>query len=116
MPCSDGMPRDWGVHEELNKSRKELKESKQKSNQIIDEQDQRINYLEGALCALLTEIHKHPIGPEFVKDASANGQVDIDSFWEKHKSKDAQRLRDSVTKNYSKHEITMLKEIIKGIE
>ena len=112
MPCSDGMPRDWHTQEALNKSQESLKESKE----IINLQDQRINYLEGALCALLTEIHKHPIGSEFVKDASNNGKVDIDSFWEKHKSRDAQRLRDSVTKNYSKHEITMLKEIIKGME
>jgi TolA-binding protein len=115
MPCSDGMPRNWETQQALTKAGEELEKSKQKSNQIIDEQGQRINYLEGALCALLTEIHKHPIGPEFVKDASANGQINIDSFWEKHKSRDAKRLLASVTKNYSKHEITMLKEIIKGI-
>tara|TARA_R110002012_G_scaffold318308_1_gene536391 strand:+ start:30586 stop:30912 length:327 start_codon:yes stop_codon:yes gene_type:complete len=83
------------------------------------ETDELLNknqYLEACLCALIREVCTHPIAERLINDASINGKVDIPAFWEKYKSKDNMRLLDSITKNYSKHEITLLKEIIKGIE
>ena len=50
------------------------------------------NFLEAALCAVLTELEKTNLYKSVVNEASKNGIIGIDSFWSKHQMKDEKRL------------------------
>jgi len=70
------------------------------------------NYLEGALCAILTELEKTNLYKSVVTEASKNGMIDIDSFWAKHQNKDERRLLSELDK-FSEHEKEILKRLLK---
>jgi hypothetical protein len=69
------------------------------------------NFLEAALCAILTELENRKAYKPVVNAASKNGVIDIDSFWEKHKNKDEDRLQFELSK-FSEHEIEILKKLL----
>lgn len=72
------------------------------------------NFLEAALCAILTELENRKAYKPVVNAASKNGMIDIDSFWEKHKNKDEQRLQTELNK-FSEHEKEILKRLLSKI-
>jgi hypothetical protein len=69
------------------------------------------NYLEAALCAILTELENRKAYKPVVNAASKNGMIDIDSFWAKHQSKDEERLKTELDK-FSEHEKEILKRLL----
>lgn len=69
------------------------------------------NYLEAALCAILTELENRKAYKPVVNAASKNGMIDIDSFWAKHQSKDEERLKGELDK-FSEHEKEILKKLL----
>jgi hypothetical protein len=69
------------------------------------------NFLEAALCAILTELENRKAYNPVINAASKNGMIDIDSFWEKHKNKDEQRLSNELSK-FSEHEKEILKRLL----
>jgi hypothetical protein len=70
----------------------------------------RGKWLEGALCAIITELESRNISSEIISDASKNGMLDIAKFWNEHKGDDISRLMNDISK-FSEHE----KEIIKNL-
>jgi hypothetical protein len=68
-------------------------------------------FLEACLCAILTELEKQKIDKKIIDMASANGVVNILSFWEIHKQKDIDRLQKELDK-FSEHEKQILKTIL----
>ena len=70
------------------------------------------NFLEAALCAILTELENRKAYKPVVSAASKNGMIDIDSFWAKHQSKDEERLKAELDK-FSEHEKEILKRLLK---
>jgi hypothetical protein len=69
------------------------------------------NFLEAALCAVLTELEKTNLYKSVVNEASKNGIIDIDSFWSKHQMKDEKRLLAELDK-FSEHEKEILKKLL----
>ena len=69
------------------------------------------NYLEAALCAILTELENRKAYKPVVNAASKNGMIDIDSFWAKHQSKDEERLKAELDK-FSEHEKEIIKKLL----
>lgn len=112
MPCSDGMPRGWESQEALHRANDRNQKLQTKLEITTQQFTERTNYLEGALCALITEITKHPVGKTLISDAEENGKIDIQSFIDEHARKDMRRLKQSLSENYSQHELDMLKDIL----
>ena len=69
------------------------------------------NFLEAALCAILTELENRKAYKPVVNAASKNGIIDIDSFWSKHQMKDEKRLLAELDK-FSEHEKEILKRLL----
>ncbi len=69
------------------------------------------NFLEAALCAVFTELEKRGIDEEIMDHASLYGKVDLFDFWDKHKSKDEERLLEELNK-FSEHEKEILKKLL----
>jgi hypothetical protein len=69
------------------------------------------NFLEAALCAVLTELEKTNLYKSVVNEASKNGIIGIDSFWSKHQMKDEKRLLVELDK-FSEHEKEILKRLL----
>ncbi len=69
------------------------------------------NFLEAALCAVLTELEYRKVYQSVVNASSINGMIDIDTFWAKHKSKDEERLKIELHK-FSEHEKEILKRLL----
>ena len=69
------------------------------------------NFLEAALCAVLTELENRKVYQSVVNASSINGMIDIDTFWAKHKSKDEERLKIELHK-FSEHEKEILKRLL----
>jgi len=72
---------------------------------------ERNQFLEACLCAILTELEKQGIDQKIIDIASANGVVNILSFWEIHKQKDIDRLQKELDK-FSAQEQQILKNIL----
>ena len=72
---------------------------------------QENNFLEAALCAVLTELENIKVYESVVNAASKNGMIDVHSFWAKHQSKDEARLKIELDK-FSEHEKEILKKLL----
>ena len=68
-------------------------------------------FLEAALCALFNELEKKDIHNEIITKASKNGKIDLLKFWENHKIKDIDRLKQDLDK-YSEHEKHIIKQLL----
>jgi tellurite resistance-related uncharacterized protein len=69
------------------------------------------NYLEAALCAILTELENKKLLQSIADAASKNGMIDIYRFWDEHKSKDEERLKAELDK-FSEHEKEIIKKLL----
>ena len=69
------------------------------------------NYLEAALCAILTELENRKLLQSIGDAASKNGMIDIYRFWDEHQSKDEERLKTELDK-FSEHEKKILKKLL----
>ena len=92
MPCYDPQPSNDRSYEN-----DQLKKDKK--------------YLEAALCALMTELHKHPSCNNILVDASRNGKIDLFQFWKQHHNEDIKRIEGDMLK-YSDHEIEIIKSFL----
>jgi hypothetical protein len=72
---------------------------------------QENNFLEAALCAVLTELENIKVYESVVNAASKNGMIDVHSFWAKHQSKDEARILAELNK-FSDHEKEILKKLL----
>jgi tellurite resistance-related uncharacterized protein len=70
------------------------------------------NFLEAALCAILSELEKTNLYNKIVPQANQNGIIDIDAFWVVHRYKDEERLKCALDK-LSEHEKEILKKLLK---
>lgn len=97
MPCSDNGHRD-------------------RMSNVKDYNDRvarltgRIKDLESWLCAILSQINDQ----DAIKEAEGKGECrGLFQFWEEHKTKDRQRLKDDLNK-YSEHEKVVLLTILES--
>jgi tellurite resistance-related uncharacterized protein len=69
------------------------------------------NFVEAALCAILSELEKTNLYNKIVPQANQNGMIDIDAFWVVHRYKDEERLKAELDK-FSEHEKEILKRLL----
>lgn len=69
------------------------------------------NFLEAALCAVLSELENTNLYNKIVPEANQNGMIDIDAFWIIHRYKDEERLKCELDK-FSEHEKEILKKLL----
>ena len=74
--------------------------------------------LEAVICAIFTELIRASEDgvlmvelDELMKNAQANGQVDIRRFWAKHRQNDFNRMRKELNR-YSSHELDIIHSIL----
>ena len=77
----------------------------------IRKQTEQIKWLEGALCAIITELNVRGIADEIIADASINGAIDLHKFWNLHKKSDEERLQKEISK-MSFHEREIVKRLL----
>lgn len=109
MPCYE--PHDREYVNELRNARVD------RDKLILNQQNQtsQIQWLEGALCAIITELNVRGISDEIINDASTNGAIDLHKFWNIHKKEDEDRLKKELDK-MSKHERQVIKRLLNETE
>jgi len=109
MPCYD--PRDHEpqkrqiIHVEnpINSKLEQL------LNKTIDENKK----LMGAMCAIDNELLSRGIAESVYADAQRNGLIEILSIVQQHRGDDEVRLQKDIMSRYSKHELKLIKKLIK---
>ena len=71
----------------------------------------KISYLEGALCAIITELEERGIAGEIIPKAIRRGLIDIMKLWEKHTEEDVARISQKLHR-FSEHEQEVMKKIL----
>lgn len=79
-------------------------------NKILLQQD-KIRWLEAALCAVISELESKGICFEVLNNANKNGIISLFQFWNYHKKEDESRLSVELAK-YSEHELSVIKNIL----
>lgn len=100
MPCTDG--RDTSSYYDEYASERHKVSVLETKNRLLTAQ----------LCALSNEVLKLQNGREVIDDAEKNGMVDIKSFIKTHTKEDKERIEEKLKKDFSKHELELIKEII----
>ena len=108
MPCSDGNYRDLG-----EVTTREIHVDNPKDKQKIKELQKKLECLEGALCALSSELERRGIVEDVLSKASKSGFIDIMTWWGHHKQDDRSRLAADIHKRYSIDEIAIIAQIAK---
>lgn len=67
--------------------------------------------LKAQLCAVLTELQDQGLFTQIVPKATVRGQIDIMSFWQKHRQEDIDRMNKKL-ESFSAHEKEIIKEIL----
>lgn len=125
MPCQSTLPpfdspyREYPEKPyEIDWGKENIKDNYQEKYPIKMEEIKQLsmlkkenNFLEAALCAILTELENRKAYKPIVNAASKNGMIDINSFWEKHKNNDEKRLLEQLNK-FSEHEKQILKKLL----
>ena len=104
MPCYDS--RDH-CHPRGNEDRTNLQSGLQEATQSND-------YLIGILCAIDNELVSRGIAESVYASAQRNGLIDILSVIELHRQDDRVRLQKDIMSRYSKHELKLIKKLIKN--
>ena len=76
----------------------------------------RNNQLEAMMCALVNELYTKLDKEEcyyIFNRAEENGKVDLSEWIKKHKEEDKERLKEEVLNKLSKHELDLIKELLK---
>ena len=84
-----------------------------KDKRTIVELHDRIKWLEGALCAIMTELEKRKLANRVISQASKSGLIGLMDFWKQHSNEDETRLANELHK-YSEHEQEVLKRLLNG--
>jgi hypothetical protein len=100
MPCTGGPSREDEQRSEIEQTHKRQLAELQTKN----------HYLEGCLCAILTEVESEG-RVDMIVNAEEKGEVDISLFWNSHKDADKTRLINDL-KKYSEHERSVLRDIL----
>ena len=72
----------------------------------------RVSWLEAALCALINEMDREEISNRIILSASRNGKINLLKFWEEHSKEDEARLLSKFN-SMSEHEKSLIKKMIK---
>ena len=108
MPCYD--PRDRRAGTETvyieNKVNLDLKEQLIKANNTN-------NQLMGILCAIDNELVSKGSAETVYAAAQRNGLIDIMSLIQHHRNDDTVRLQKDIMSRYSKHELNVIKKLIR---
>jgi hypothetical protein len=83
----------------------------QEYKQKIREISKRNEWLEAALCAIITELEKRNIANKIISESSRNGLIGLMDFWKEHSKDDNARLAYELHK-FSKHEQEVLKNLL----
>jgi hypothetical protein len=76
----------------------------------------RNNQLEAMMCALVNELYTQLDKEEcyiIFNRAGENGKVDLSEWIKKHREEDKERLKEEVLNKLSKHELDLIKELLK---
>lgn len=98
MPCYD--PRDLPYSSETDQFRREVK-------QLQD----RNNWLEAALCAVINTLEEKGIANDILTRASRGGLIDLVTFWNGHSASDEARLAAELHR-FSEHEQAIIKKLL----
>jgi hypothetical protein len=108
MPCYD--PRDRETETETvyveNKVNTNLQQQLITANNLN-------NQLMGVLCAIDNELVSKGIAETVYAAAQRNGLIDIMSLIQQHRNDDTIRLQKDIMSRYSKHELNVIKKLIK---
>lgn len=105
MPCNDGYSDDRNTREMVSYV------DNPADKILINDLVQRNDFLANCLCAIITEMKKYKSCTKILKDASKNGNVNINEFIEKHIQADKNRIQDEINK-FSIHEQSVMYEIL----
>lgn len=72
--------------------------SDEERSKLRDIRDLKVPYLEGIICALISEIRRRGNLKDVVAAAEKNGMVDINSFIQEHQDKDDRRILEQLEK------------------
>lgn len=101
MPCSDG---------QCQQSTRVVYESGV-SHEKYREVEQRADWFEGAICAILSELERRGLAAEVIAESSRNGLIDIMTFWATHSNDDEARIA-KVLHGYSKDEQAIMRKLL----
>ena len=79
----------------------------------LAESERDKEWLEAAMCALLSEIDKRGLCEEIVVDASRGGLIDLVGFWATHRQDDRARIT-KLLHQYSEHEQKIMLDLLAG--
>jgi hypothetical protein len=108
MPCYDPRDRRTGTETVYveNKVNTNLQQQLIKANNLN-------NQLMGVLCAIDNELVSKGIAETIYAAAQRNGLIDIMSLIQQHRNDDTIRLQKDIMSRYSKHELNVIKKLIK---
>lgn len=104
MPCYDGRDNEPRIIYQNGVNPEPFKYE-------ISRLQDRVNWLEAGLCAIITELEKKNIANEVISQASKSGLIDLMSFWHQHKNEDVTRLAKELHK-FSEHEQDVLRKLL----
>lgn len=78
----------------------------------VQEKDDKINYLDAIICAMVNELSRRNILIEVMSSAEKNGKIDIKSWIAEHQKKDIERIKAKLEK-FSNDEIQLMKTLIR---
>lgn len=104
MPCYDGIDNKERIVYQNGVNPEPFKAE-------IDQLQNRNNWLEAGLCAIITELEKKGIANEVISQASKSGLIDLVEFWNSHKQEDVTRLAKELHR-FSEHEQEILKNLL----
>lgn len=107
MPCYDPRGR-----EECDTVYVENKVNTELQKQLIKANNSN-NQLMGILCAIDNELVSMGIAETVYAAAQRNGLIDIMSLIQYHRNDDTVRLQKDIMSRYSKHELNVIKKLIK---
>ena len=105
MPCSDGRDSPSYLHSENNQLR----------NQIANEQERKV-YLEATLCAIFNTLARQGTLTSVISEAEKSGQISILPLWEAHVKDDMNRMKKTITEQFSADEIALIRALVQGKE
>ena len=105
MPCSDGIN-----HENDNRLLTQRNSGLQKEYNILVK---KVQWFDGALCAVLSELERLCIAEDVIEDASKSGCISLKEYWVEHKKKDEERMAKKLGQ-YSEDELEILRKLLIG--
>ena len=108
MPCYDSRNNQPEILY-VDKLQPEFNALKNKLKVLRDSSD----YMEAAMCAVLSELQSRGIAEAVIAKASRHGLIDIVSWWESHRADDRARVAKEIHK-YSVDEQRVILNLLKA--